>query len=841
MAPLIDVDKALRELTLEEKIQLLAGKDTWATHDIPRLSIPSITTSDGPHGVRGIRFFNGPPGSLLPSATAMGATFDRDLMYRVGELLAAEAKEKKCHVILAPTVCLQRSPLIGRGFEAFGEDPTLSGLMASSYINGVQKHGVAVSLKHYAAHDQSSMSLEDSVRASERTLRETHLLPFQLAVKHSNPWSIMTSYHRINGTHVCEDPWLLNKVLRKDWKWDGLVMSDWFGTYSTAEALNAGMDLEMPGPTRWRGELLFWSILARKVKRSTVDFSVRNLLNLINKVSGREESEAAFGEGDSQEKTDLCSQVASSSVVLLKNEKNILPLDPSTKQSYALIGPNVVYPAVSGGGSADLTPYHVSKPLEAVRSVLGEKVKFSPGCWGHIFTPLLQDNIHLPGSREPGYSLSWFGQDPIKNNDAHPVASTTTTQAQMYFADSLPEAVPAAYWLRVETVYRAERSTTMSFGLCVLGRGRMWINDKEVIDLDTSQPEKTLQTPMFNQASMEVTADINVTAGKEYKIVVMLRNGAATASVGALNQGGLRIGCCEKIDPERALAEAVELAKSVDVPIIIAGLNADYESEAVDRKDLKLPPAVDRLIEKIATANPNTVVVTQSGCPIEMPWVQKTGTLVHAWFGGQESGRAIADVLTGKVNPSGRLSVTFPERLEDTPAYLTFGKGSREIFYGEGVFLGYRYYEKVRRPPLFYFGYGLSYTSFEYSNLVVPGTVHLDGGNHSSFEVTVDVQNIGDRDGHEIVQVYIQDIDCEAARPAKELKAFTRVWVPRGETITARLALDKYALSYWNEEEEQWLAERGAFNAIVSRSADPKDHVLIQRFELVADYSWSGV
>ncbi|CEN60799.1 hypothetical protein ASPCAL03232 [Aspergillus calidoustus] len=772
----------------------------------------------------------------------MGATFDQRLMEKVGKMLAQEAKEKKCHVILAPTVCLQRSPLIGRGFEAFGEDPILSGLMASGYINGVQRHGVGVSIKHYAAHDQSAMSLEDAVRASERTLRETHLLPFQLAVKHSNPWSCMTSYHRINGKHVCEDPWLLNEVLRQEWGWDGLVMSDWFGTYSTAEALNAGMDLEMPGPTRWRGSLLHWSIISRKVRKSSVESSVRNLLNLVNKVCEQDSLESDQAAGNTAEKRDLCLNVAQSSVVLLKNDHNVLPLDEKVKRTYALIGPNVLYPAASGGGSADLVPYYVSKPIDAIRAIVGdENVRFTPGCSGHIFTPLLHDNISIPGSSDPGYALEWFAEDPLVHPEREAVASTKTTQAQMYFADSLPANVPSKYWLRVKTTFKATQSATLQFGLCVLGKGRMWINGKEVIDLATSQPTKTLQTPMFNQASMEVTTDIEVHAKQEYEITVILQNESAEAGIGALNQGGLRIGCCEKLDTERALAEAIELAKSVDFPIVIAGLNADYESEAVDRKDLKLPLVVNRLIEEVMAANPNTVIVTQSGCPIEMPWAKTTPTLVHAWFGGQETGNSIANVLFGRVNPSGRLSVTFPERLEDTPAFLAFGKGTREIFYGEGVFIGYRYYEKLRRPPLFYFGHGLSYTTFEYANLSVPPTVCLDDENQSSFDVTVDIRNTGDRDGHEVVQLYVQDVECVAARPEKELKAFTRVWIPRGQTVVARLTLDKYALSYWDEETEAWLAEKGTFRAIISRSADPRDDVLTQSFELAKSYSWSGV
>ncbi|RSL50394.1 hypothetical protein CEP54_011960 [Fusarium duplospermum] len=438
---LINVENALEHLTLEEKVKLLAGQDTWGTWGNDRVGIPRITTSDGPPGMR------------LPSATAMGATFDPELIHAAGELLAAEAKEKKCHVLLAPTVCIQRSPLPGRGFEAFTEDPWLSGTIASAYVNGVQSHGVACSIKHFAAHDQSTMSVEDDVRASERTLREMHLLPFQLAVKNASPWAFMMAYNKINGVHATENSWLMNQVLRQDWGWDGLVMSDWFGTYSTSESLNAGMDLEMPGPSRWRGDLLSWALMSDKVKKPTIDASVRNLLKLINKVQPWKD-DAPKDVGDTQKKRDLCRKVASEAIVLLKNERNILPLDFQKKQTYGLIRPAVGNPAISGGGSADLTPHYVSRPLEVIIDVVGsENVKTAIGCQAHLFTPQLSKDVSVPNSTEPGYLVSWYKEDPMLNPATEPVALVTTVQAQMYFADNLPEAVPKTYWLQAKTIY----------------------------------------------------------------------------------------------------------------------------------------------------------------------------------------------------------------------------------------------------------------------------------------------------------------------------------------------------------------------------------------------------
>ncbi|KAJ8114316.1 hypothetical protein OPT61_g3777 [Boeremia exigua] len=828
----------LEDLTTEEKVKLLAGAETWSTHAVKRLDIPAITMSDGPHGVRGNSFFNGPPGMLLPAATAMGATFDTALLKEVGAMLAQESKEKGAQVLLAPTVCLQRSPLLGRGFEAFGEDPILSGLIASAYINGLQENGIAAAIKHFAAHDQSQMSPEDDVRASQRTLRELHLLPFQLAVKHSQPWAFMTSYHRINGVHAPESKWLLDEVLRQDWGWNGLVMSDWLGVYSTSESINAGLDLEMPGPTRWRGDLLTWALLGKKVSKATLDARVSNLLTLIEKVSPAM-NEKIQVLGDTPAKRNLCRKVASESIVLLKNDRNVLPLARSLDRTIALIGPAVHNPSLGGGGSADLKPYYRTTPFQAISDLVGNThIPFSVGCYTHRYTPLLEQNIRLPGSQQRGYLLEWFDTDPFQNRHVTCVASVTTEEAQMYFGDNLPKEVPSQYFLQVKTVYVASKTCTIQIGLCSIGKAKLLVDEQEVIDLWTSHPPKPEMTPMFGQASAEVTTDLEVKAGKEYSITILMANESVTAGIGAVNAGGLRVGCCEKIDPERALNDAVALAKEVDVPILIAGLGSDYESEACDRSDLDLPPALNDLISAVIEANPNTVIINQSGLPIVMPWIDAAHTVVHAWYGGQETGNAIADVLFGK-NPSGRLSVTFPKRLEDTPAFLTFGKADKQLYYGEGVFIGYRYYEKLKNDPLFYFGHGLSYTQFDYSNLAAPERICLQENEH--IEVCVDVKNTGLRDGYEVVQLYLSDLESSIQRPLKELKAFTKVWVPSGSSVTAKLYLDKYAFSFWCEDREMWLAQKGIFELIVSRSANPRDEVLRRGLTLEHDLEWSGI
>ncbi|KAM5346018.1 hypothetical protein ACJ41O_011879 [Fusarium nematophilum] len=626
----------------------------------------------------------------------------------------------------------------------------------------------------------------------------------------------------MNGIHARGNNWLLEQVLRREWGWDGLIMSDWFGTYSTSESVNAGLDLEMPGPTRWRGELLSFAVVSHKVKPHVLGDRVRNMLNLINKATPAADQMIEGEEGDTPQKRDICREAATKG------------------KSYALIGPAVYSPAFNGGGSAELVPYYVSKPLDATGELVGmENIKTSLGCYNHRFLPLLLENVALPGTAKPGYVIEWFNQDPGLGFTVNPLASDTTEQAQIFFPDYLPDGVPPVYWLRARTVYTAPKTCTIQLGYCVAGKGKLFVDGKEVVDLATSQPPKTMQTPIFNEATMEVIYELDVEEGKQYAMTALVIHDSVSPSGAILSAGGLRIGCCEKIDTQKAIAEAAELAANVDIPILVAGLNSDYETEASARTSLDLPPGTDELISSVMKANPNTIVVTQAGAPITMPWVQDAHTLVHAWYGGQETGNAIADVLLGKVNPSGRLSITFPARVEDNPAFLTFGKVDREIYYGEGVFVGYRYYEKLRTDPLFYFGYGLSYTSFEYQNLQAQSSISLD--EDSSFEVCVNVINTGSRGGSEVVQLYVSDKESSVLRPRKELKGFTKVWVKASKKITARITLDKYAFSFWDESRDQWIAEKGSYQVIIGRGADPKAEILRHDLELTEDLAWSGV
>ncbi|GKU04859.1 beta-glucosidase k [Fusarium langsethiae] len=834
----VDVKALLSQLTLGEKVELLAGQGSFRMTGLDRHGIPGLITSDGPHGIRGRRSFTRMPSPMLPSATGMGATFNTELIHKIGSLLGEEAKYRGVHVLLAPTLCLQRSPLIGRGFEAFGEDPFLSGTLGAHYINGVQEQGVGTSVKHYAAHDQSDNSIEDNVVMTERTLRELHMLPFQLALRGSDPWTIMTSYNKINGVHVSEDPLLMKQILREEWGYKGLVMSDWFGTYSTSEAINAGLDLEMPGPTDWRGKRLSIAVNSRKVSKATVDQSVENVLNLVNKVKAGEVS-GKPPQSDTPEQRALIRQLVAESIVLLKNKKEWLPIQNPEKLKYGLIGDHVKNPSLCGGGSAEVEPYYGITPYEAIKEVVGEEnITYTPGCNSFRFSPLIKGH-RTPDDKMEGWHVEIFGENPEENKDAEAIVSTIAEKQLVDVPESYHSTIPAKYYVKAQAKYTIQESGRLKFGFSTSGKGKLSIDGKDVIDLWTSQPPKTDSTPCFNRLSMERFYEGKFEKGQVLDLQVIQVNENLSGGVGtALTLTG-RVGIYELYDEDQGIKDAVELAKNVDVPIVITGISSDFEYEGSDRKHLNLPGRVDELIGAVLEANPNAIIITQSGLPIEMPWESKASTLLHAWFGGQECGHGMADVLFGKANPSGRLSLTFPKSIKHTPAYLTFSKADYDIVYGEGVFIGHRYYEMVDREPLFYFGHGLSYSKFVYSNLTVPK--EFESYIDHEMRVSVDIKNQGLFAGAEVVQLYIHHADSSLQRPVRELKAFSKAYLDVDETKTVDLTLDKYSLSFWCQEVSKWKAEAGTYTIILASSSNPKDEIARESFVLPETFYWKGL
>ncbi|KAL3426771.1 beta-glucosidase [Phlyctema vagabunda] len=830
--PEFDVDELLEQLTLEEKVSLTAGKDFWHTVPIPRLNIPSIRLSDGPNGVRGTRFFDGVPAACLPCGTAIGATFDKDLVLSIGHLLAAEAKAKGAHVLLGPTINIQRAPLGGRGFESYSEDPFLAGVLAGHYCRGIKERDIVATLKHFVCNDQEHERMAVNSILTERALREIYLLPFMLAIKLSQPGAIMTAYNQVNGTHAAENTHILKEILREEWGWDGLVMSDWFGTYSTTGAIKAGLDLEMPGPTRWRGSALTHAVVSNKVKMSHLDDRVRAVLKLINLTSkSRIPENAPEHRLDREEDRQLLRKVAADSIVLLKNEGSILPFRKDKK--IAVIGPNSKITTYCGGGSASLNPYYTITPFDGVASQAEADVEFAQGAYSHQSLPLLGKLLKTVDG-QAGFMLKVYNESP-EIQVRKPIEERRLTDSMIFFIDYSHSDLAPVWYADAEGIFTPEESGIYDFGLCLQGTGRLYIDDELIV----SNVDNQRSGPSFlGSGTLEEVGMKQLEAGKPYKVVV--KWGCAKTSklkapgVVDFGHGGFRFSGCKRLSPKDAMAEAAELAKSVNQVVLFVGLSGEWETEGQDRESMDLPENSDELIEKILEANPNTVVVVQSGTPVTMPWADKAKAILHAWYGGNETGNGIADILYGKVNPSGRLPLTIPKRLQDNPAYLNYRSEGGRVLYGEDVYVGYRYFEKVGIEPLFPFGHGLSYTSFKHSELVVKRV------SAQKVAVRTTVTNTGSSEGAEVLQVYIAYTAPRIKRPTKELKGFEKVYLLPGASATVEIVLDlPGTTSFWDEYHEKWCSQEGAYRVMVGGSSTGE--FLEGEFEVEKTSYWLGL
>ncbi|KAF4830304.1 putative beta-glucosidase I [Colletotrichum tropicale] len=842
----MDVEALLEQLTLEEKVALTAGNGWWHTQTIERLGINPIRLSDGPNGVRGTHFFDSTPSACLPCGTAIGATFDTELVKRLGGLLSDEAHAKGAHVLLGPTVNIQRSPLGGRGFESYSEDPVLSGILAGHYVNGVQESGVSATLKHYVCNDMESERMAVNAIVTERAMREIYLLPFMIAIEMGKPRAIMTSYSQLNGHHAAENKHILQDVLRDDWKWDGLVMSDWFGTYSTSEAINAGLDLEMPGPTRWRGETLAHAVTANKVKKSVLDSAVRNILKLVK--HGLENTKippnAPETEANTPEHIALLREAAAKSLVLLKNEKNILPFDKTKK--VAVIGPNATIATYCGGGSAGLRAYKTVTPLEGIKG-LASDVVFSQGAYGHQSLPLLGKNLRTPDGKQKGFVLRIYNDPPAANgaaDDRKALEERVLDDANIWFVDYENADLNPLWWAETEGILTPERSGEWDFGLSVHGTGELYIDGKLVV---SNVENQRLGSSFLGCGTVEETGRMHLEAGKDYRVLVRFGCSATSkikpSGTVDFGQGGVRFAGCPRLEPKTAIQEAVDVAKSVDQVVICAGLSGEWESEGFDRTHMALPPGTDDLIAAVVAANPNTAVVIQSGTPVAMPWIDQAGAVVQAWFGGNECGNGIADVLFGEVNPAGKLPLTMPRRVQDNPAALNYRSDNGRVLYSEDVYVGYRWYDTLDITPLFPFGHGLSYTTFSVSDL----SVSQDAD--KSVTVRVKVTNTGSRAGAEVVQVYVtpaaptpltSSIRDTITRPAKELKGFAKITLEAGASATAEVTLDLLrATSYWAEMEDCWRSDAGKYGILVGTSS--RGEFLESSVSVEKTRRWSGL
>ncbi|KXN84309.1 putative beta-glucosidase I [Leucoagaricus sp. SymC.cos] len=851
-----DLDKVVDALTTDEAILLTAGVGFWHTHAIDRLGIPAVKVSDGPNGIRGNHFFMGTPAKALPSSTAMGATFDRELMEEVGlKLIARESKLRAASIVLAPTCNIQRNPLGGRSFESFSEDPYLSGLISGAFINGVQKDGIGSTIKHFVGNDKENDRFGYNSVIDERALREIYLLPFMLAQKISSPWAFMTCYNRVNGAHVCENPEILQKILREEWNSDAMVMSDWFGTYSVATGLNAGVDLEMPGLNKWRTlELVNRSIQARKVTPKIIKQRARKVLELVQKCA-KGAPEILDGDGlertvDSNEDNALMRKFAAESIVLLKNDKRVLPLDPKGLKKVAIVGGNAKAIVLSGGGSAALKASYFISPYDGLVKALKEanhnvEVTYSEGATSYKTMPSLDYDLSTEDGRR-----GWIGTWHTHENDESliPVEEPSKTQyvdeTRCFIGTAYPDGLTKKWSLRLKGYLKPrEHDCKFEFGLTVAGRAKLYVDGKLVIDNWSRQRRGEA---FFNCGSEEEKGIVELKAGMKHEIFVDFCNVRAPADGDEIeaimdSNPAVRLGGAEVFDPDELMNSAVSLAKEADAVIAVVGLNADWEAEGYDRTTLALPGRTDELISKVSAANPNTVVVTQSGSVITLPWADEVPALMHAWYLGNATGDAIADVVFGKHNPSGKLSLTFPKRLEDVPAHGYFHSENGLVRYSEGIFLGYKHFQHRNIKPAFPFGHGLSYTSFSLSKLRLSQPIVT--GDQFDLKTTVTITNTGSVAGSQVIQLYIGlPSTSDFTHPRWQLRAFEKARdVQPGQSREINLSLDRLSVSYW---EQAWIVEKGMYNVRIAFSSEEgtgEGQELLGQFTIERGFEWRGL
>ena len=652
----MDIEKILSQMTLEEKAALCQGKDFWHLVGFERLGVPEMMVSDGPHGLRkqdlkadhlGVN--ESIKAVCFPTAVGTAASFDRDLLYQLGEAIGESAQAEDLGVVLGPAANIKRSPLCGRNFEYFSEDPYLSAQTAAAYIRGVQSKGVGTSLKHFAANNQEARRMSISAEIRERALREIYLASFEGAVKEGKPWTLMCSYNKINGVYSSQNPWLLNDVLRKEWGFDGMVMTDWGACDDHALGVASGLDLEMPRAGDADDAALVKAVREGRVSEEALDTAVRNLLKTIDKYVAQRNPPADFDWGVQHHQAR---KFAREAMVLLKNEGNLLPITGNKK--VAFIGGFAEKPRFQGGGSSHINCTEILSALEAVRAV-------------------------CPVTYAEGFSVDDMEADPAKQ------------------------------------------------------------------------------------------------------------------------------------------AEAVKAAAEADIAVLFLGLNDRIESEGYDRRDMKLPPCQEALVAAVTAVQPNVAVVLHNGSPVELPWADSVPAILEAYLGGQASGGAVVDLLFGAVSPCGKLAETFPMRLEDTPSYLDFPGETDKVYYGEGIYVGYRWYDKRKLPVRFPFGHGLTYTTFEYSNLRLSAET-FDGG---ELTASVDVTNTGKFAAKEIVQFYIRPDHPGVDRPVRELKGYGKIALAPGGTGTVTVTLDRRSFAYWEERIRDWVVEGGRY--VVEAAASSRD------------------
>jgi len=787
------VEAILKQMTLEEKIDTIGGVNAFDVRANPRLGLPELKMADGPIGIR-----KSGPSTVYAAGIALAASWDVDLALRVGEMLGRDARARGVHFLLAPAVNIYRTPLCGRNFEYFGEDPFLASRTAVAYIKGVQSQGVSATIKHFLGNNSEFDRHHTSSEMDERTMREIYLPTFEAAVREARVGVIMDSYNLVNGVHMTENGRLNNQVVKQEWGFDGIIMSDWDATYDGVAAANGGLDLEMPSGKFMNRATLIPAIKQGKVSVATIDDKVRRILRTAIRFGwlDREQTDRTWPLFPAEGRK-LALESAQASMVLLKNQGDWLPLAKAKIKSVAVIGPDA-YPAVPvGGGSAQATPFVAVSYLQGLVDALAGSARVT---WSRGLVPLadiFETSVFATAAKggQPGLKAEYF--DSL---DLSGVPGLTRIDEHVSFSWDRPNAWPtgqgkagSARWTGyfIPATSGVYRFFTSSYGL---NEYRLFVDGKLVSDRK-AQPQ-----PIG-------LATLKLQVGHAYPIRLEYVHRDHHARLGM----GVRK-VAELIEPD-----AKTLAAAADVAVVLAGFDPSNESEGFDRT-FQLPAGQDELIDMVRGANKNTIVAITSGGGVDMTrWVDGIRAIVQAWYPGQEGGTALAQLLFGDFSPSGKLPATFERQFEDSAVFHSYApQADKRIPYREGVFLGYRHFDRAKTKPLFPFGHGLSYTTFKYSGLTVTPAVMSENG---LVNVAFDLTNTGKREGAEVAQLYVGDSHAPLLRPVKELKGFAKVSLKPGESKRVSITLDRRALSYFDEAAKQWKAAPGDFDVLVGSSA----------------------
>lgn len=786
----VDIASLVAKLTIEQKVRLVTGADWWSLHPEPAIGLRAMALSDGPVGVRGTVHDDTDPSANLPSATAIAASWDTDLVARLAGLLAAEARRKGVDVVLGPTVNLHRSPRGGRHFECYSEDPLLTARLGVAYVRALQDRGVGATPKHYVANDAETERLTVDNRVDERTLRELYLRPFEDLVREGAAWLVMAAYNSVNGTTMTENP-LLAEPLKGEWGFDGVVVSDWFATRDTVAAGNAPLDLAMPADRSPWGEDLVAAVRAGTVSEAAVDDKVRRLLRLAERV-GALAGTAPRPVPAPEDVPALLREAAATGMVLVSNPDQVLPL--AGVRRVAVIGPHAARARTQGGGSAEVHPEYTVSPLAGLRAALAgtAEVRYEVGArLAEGLVPVAAPVATDPRTGEGGIQVELLAEDgTVLRTDHRRGGGLRYTSGDL---------APGTARLRAVTRFRADEAGQWRLGFTGLGAFALAIDGEPVLDEGSLPQDVDMVSAWAHPPQATITR--RLAAGDELglELIYQVAPGmpATVCALGYERPAG---------DPAAELAAARAAAAEADVAVVVVGTTERVESEGFDRSSLALPAGQDDLVRAVAAANKRTVVVVNAGSPVEMPWRDEVAAVLLAWFGGQEMGNALADVLLGVSEPGGRLPTTWPAVESDVPVLSTTPVAGA-LGYDEGIHIGYRAWLRAGTTPAYPFGHGLGYTTWAYEGLMVDGAT-----------ARVTVRNTGSRPGREVIQAYLSRPDSAVERPAQWLAGFAVVRAAPGQTVTVDVPLDARSFEHWSVAERTWTAEPGEFTVAVGRS-----------------------